>query len=88
MNPEEDVCGIMMETFQGWGAIFYPNEFVQEVESYARECGALLAFDEMQAGFGRTGKKFGYEHYGVQPDLICCGKGAGSGGGDSSSPSR
>ena len=33
----------------------------------------------MQAGFGRTGKKFGFEHYGVNPDMICCGKGMGSG---------
>jgi 4-aminobutyrate aminotransferase-like enzyme len=39
----------------------------------------LVAFDEMQAGFGRTGKLFGYMHYGVEPDLLCCGKGASSG---------
>jgi 4-aminobutyrate aminotransferase-like enzyme len=38
-----------------------------------------MAFDEMQAGFARTGKRFGYEHYKVMPDLICCGKGMGSG---------
>ena len=39
----------------------------------------LVTFDEMQAGFGRTGKLFGYEHYEVEPDLLCCGKGASSG---------
>ena len=67
-----------METFQGWGAVFYPIEFVQEVRKFTTECGALLAFDEMQAGFGRTGKLFGYQHYGVEADLLCCGKGASS----------
>lgn len=74
-----DVCGFMLETFQGWGAIFYPAEFVQAIEKICREYGILLAFDEMQAGFGRTGKKFGFQHYGVTPDLICCGKGMGGG---------
>lgn len=79
LDPEKDLCGIMLETFQGWGAIFYPEEFVQAAVSYAHERGMLAAFDEMQAGFGRTGKLFGYMHYGVEPDLLCCGKGASSG---------
>lgn len=78
IDPLQDICGIMMETFQGWGAIFYPSEFVQEVAKFAQEVGALLAFDEMQSGFGRTGKLFGYMNYGVEPDLLCCGKGASS----------
>ena len=78
LDLQKDVCGIMMETFQGWGAFFYPKEFVQEVELYAKEVGALLAFDEMQAGFGRTGKLFGYMNYEVEPDILCCGKGASS----------
>src|SRR3989338_10449758 len=68
----------MLETYQGWGAIFYPPEFVQAIERFAKKYGMLLAFDEMQAGFGRTGKLFGYMHYGVEPDIICCGKGASS----------
>jgi 4-aminobutyrate aminotransferase-like enzyme len=78
LDPLQDICGIMMETFQGWGAIFYPSEFVQEVAKFAQEVGALLAFDEMQSGFGRTGKLFGYMNYEVEPDLLCCGKGASS----------
>lgn len=78
LDPDQDICGIMLEAFQGWGAIFYPPEFVQEVELFARECNALLVFDEMQSGFGRTGELFGYMHYGVEPDLLCCGKGASS----------
>lgn len=75
----QDVCGFMLETFQGWGAVFYPPEFVQAIEKVCREHGILLTFDEMQAGFGRTGKAFGFQHYGVTPDLICCGKGMGGG---------
>jgi 4-aminobutyrate aminotransferase-like enzyme len=78
LDPDRDICGIMMETFQGWGAVFYPSEFVQEVEKFARESGVLLVFDEMQSGFGRTGELFGYMHYGVEPDLLCCGKGCSS----------
>ncbi|HWE52222.1 MAG TPA: aminotransferase class III-fold pyridoxal phosphate-dependent enzyme [Bryobacteraceae bacterium] len=79
IDLEKDVCGFMLETFQGWGAVFYPPDFVQAIEGRCRETRSLLCFDEMQAGFGRTGKRFGYEHYSVEPDLICCGKGMGSG---------
>jgi len=79
LNPETDIAGIMMETFQGWGAVCYPAEFVKEVETFARKNSIVFAFDEMQAGFGRTGKLFGYMHYGVEPDLLACGKGASSG---------
>lgn len=75
----KDVCGVMLETFQGWGAVFYPADFVQALAELCRRHGALMAFDEMQAGFARTGKRFGYEHYGVTPDLLALGKGMGSG---------
>jgi 4-aminobutyrate aminotransferase-like enzyme len=78
LNAQTDLCGFLLETFQGWGAVMYPPEFVQEVEVFARGNGMLVAFDEMQAGFGRLGKLFGYMHYGVQPDVLCCGKGASS----------
>jgi 4-aminobutyrate aminotransferase-like enzyme len=79
LDPKKDLCGFLLETFQGWGAVFYPVEYVQAVVEFAREHDMLVAFDEMQAGFGRTGKLFGYMHYGVEPDLLCCGKGASSG---------
>lgn len=75
----QDICGFMLETFQGWGAVFYPKQFVQAIEHLCQKHKILLTFDEMQAGFGRTGKAFGYQHYGVTPDLICCGKGMGGG---------
>ena len=69
----------MLETFQGWGAVFYPPEFVQALSEFSKERDILVTFDEMQSGFGRTGELFGYMHYGVEPDLLCCGKGASSG---------
>jgi len=79
VDLSQDVCGFMLETFQGWGAIFYPKDFVKSIEEVCRKHNILLVFDEMQAGFGRTGKKFGFQHYEVTPDLICTGKGMGGG---------
>jgi 4-aminobutyrate aminotransferase-like enzyme len=79
INVSTDISGIILESFQGWGTIFYPINFVKELEKFCRKKKILLAFDEIQAGFGRTGKLFGYMHYNVKPDLVCCGKGAGSG---------
>ena len=79
IDISKDICGFMIETFQGWGSIFYPKIFIKEIKKICSRYNILLAFDEMQSGFGRTGKKFGYEHYGVKPDLLCCGKGMGGG---------
>lgn len=79
LSIEENVGGFMLEVYQGWGAVFYPKEFVQAIRDFCDRIGALLCFDEMQSGFARTGKMFGYEHYEVKADLICIGKGMGSG---------
>jgi 4-aminobutyrate aminotransferase-like enzyme len=79
INLETDIAGFMLETFQGWGALFYPKSFVKAIRKFTEENDILLAFDEMQAGFARTGKKFGFEHYEVSPDLFACGKGMGGG---------
>lgn len=79
IDLEKDICGFMLETFQGWGALFYPKEFVQAISKFSKRNGIVLAFDEMQSGFGRTGLRFGYEHYDVIPDIIACGKGMGGG---------
>ena len=79
IDLEKNICGFMLETFQGWGAIFYPKEFVQLIKKLCLKNNILLCFDEMQSGFGRTGKKYGYQHYDVDADIICCGKGIGSG---------
>ena len=79
VDLKKDICGVMLETFQGWGAVFYPNDFVQAIENISKKFNILLTFDEMQSGFARTGMKFGYEHYNVKADLLCCGKGIASG---------
>jgi 4-aminobutyrate aminotransferase-like enzyme len=75
----ETVCGVIAETYQGMEAAFFPEEYVQKLREWCWRHHALLAFDEVQAGFGRTGKLFAFEHYGVVPDLFCCGKGFSSG---------
>jgi 4-aminobutyrate aminotransferase-like enzyme len=70
----DNICGIMIESYQGWGAIMYPEEYIQELVNFACKHDILVTFDEIQGGFGRTGKMFVYEHYGVEPDLLCLGK--------------
>lgn len=79
INLKKDICGVMIETFQGWGAIFYPKNYIKLLYKICKKNDILISFDEMQAGFGRTGKNFGFQHYGIVPDLICCGKGMGGG---------
>ncbi len=70
-----EVAVVMMESYQGGGASFAPTAYVQALRAWCDAHRALLVFDEVQAGFGRSGKLFAFEHYGVNPDLICLGKG-------------
>jgi len=74
----QDIAGVMTETYQGGGPDFLPVEYAQKLEVLCREHDIVMCYDEVQAGFGRTGKMFGFEHYGVRPDLIACGKGISS----------
>jgi 4-aminobutyrate aminotransferase / (S)-3-amino-2-methylpropionate transaminase / 5-aminovalerate transaminase len=76
-KPDE-IAGVVMETYQGVGPDFAPLEYVRQLAAWCREHGVALVFDEVQAGFGRTGRFWAFEHYGVTPDLICCGKGISS----------
>ena len=73
------VCGVMLETYQGAGCNLAPKDYIQQLKAWCTQHEALLIFDEVQAGFGRTGKLFGFEHYETVPDLFCCGKGISSG---------
>jgi len=75
----ERVAGVMAETYQGGNASFAPAEYMQRLRAWCDEHRSVLILDEVQAGFGRTGRYWGFEHYGIVPDLICCGKGITSG---------
>lgn len=79
IDLKKDICGVMIETFQGWGALFYPKKYIMKLSKICKKNDILITFDEMQAGFSRTGKNFGFQHYDITPDLICCGKGMGGG---------
>src|SRR4030042_4345997 len=68
----------MVESYIAWGAIFYPDDYIKALRAWADAHQALVTFDEVQAGFGRTGKLFTFEHYGVAADMVCCGKGISS----------
>jgi 4-aminobutyrate aminotransferase/(S)-3-amino-2-methylpropionate transaminase len=69
------VTAFVVESYQGWGAIFYPKSYIQAMKNWCDKNNALFIADEIQSGFGRTGKLFCYEHYDVEPDIILCGKG-------------
>jgi 4-aminobutyrate aminotransferase-like enzyme len=69
-----------MEPVQGNGSqLDFPERYYREVRQVCDEHGILLIFDEVQTGFGRTGKMWAAEHYGVTPDLLVFGKGVGGG---------
>ncbi|MDD5650741.1 MAG: aminotransferase class III-fold pyridoxal phosphate-dependent enzyme [Candidatus Nanoarchaeia archaeon] len=73
------ICGIIIESYQGWSARLLPKQYVQDLCNWAKENDVLVCFDEIQAGLGRTGKLFTFQHYDVDPDLFCLGKGLGGG---------
>ena len=75
----ERIAGVISETYQGGSAAFWPKEYAQKMRAWCDEHDIVLIFDEVQAAFGRTGTMWGFEHYGVVPDLMCCGKGITSG---------
>jgi 4-aminobutyrate aminotransferase / (S)-3-amino-2-methylpropionate transaminase / 5-aminovalerate transaminase len=74
----EDIAGMLPETFQGGWVQLMPVGFAKRLRAFCDKYGILLAFDEVQSGFGRSGKLFAFQHYGVQADLVCCGKGISS----------
>jgi 4-aminobutyrate aminotransferase-like enzyme len=69
------VAGVILETYQGGSAAFAPVPYMEQMRRWCDEQRALLVCDEVQAGFGRTGTLWGFEHYGIVPDLISWGKG-------------
>jgi len=77
---QSKVAGILMECVQGEGGVnALTPDFVTHVAAYAKEKDIVLMFDEVQTGNGRTGKLYGYMHYGVSPDVVSTAKGLGGG---------
>jgi len=74
----QTVAGVILETYQGGSAAFAPPEYMQALRQWCTGHNALLVCDEVQAGFGRCGTLWGFEHYGIVPDLVCFGKGISS----------
>ena len=73
-------AGVLLETIQGGAGFIQPEkDFLEKVKSRCTAVGALLILDEIQPGFGRTGKLFGFQNYNVVPDILVMGKGMGSG---------
>ncbi len=74
----EEIAGIITESYQGVGPDFLPVAYARKMQDFCRKHDIISIYDEVQAGFGRTGKMFTFEHYGVEPDLVTCGKGISS----------
>jgi putrescine aminotransferase len=75
-----DIAAVLMEPIQGEaGAIVPPDDFWPRIRELTKHYGVLLIADEVQTGFGRTGKLWGVEHWGVEPDIIALAKSLGGG---------
>lgn len=73
-------AAVILETIQGGAGFIEPkNDYLNKVEKRCKAVGALLILDEIQPGFGRTGKVFGFENYNCTPDVVVVGKGLGGG---------
>jgi 4-aminobutyrate aminotransferase/(S)-3-amino-2-methylpropionate transaminase len=75
---EKNVCAVISETYQGGNASFMPVEYAKSLREWCNKNDVILIFDEIQAGFGRTGTLWGFEHYGIIPDIFVLGKGISS----------
>ena len=76
----DDIAGVILEPIQGEGGVHISNtEYLKEVREICDKHGLILIFDEVQTGFGRTGKWFCKDHYGVQPDILTMAKAIGGG---------
>ena len=76
----EDICAVIIEGIQGIGGIRLPESwFLEKIQALCQQTGALLILDEIQSGYGRTGKFFAHQYAGIRPDLITIAKGMGNG---------
>ena len=75
-----DVCAVIIESIQGVGGLDEPTtEFYQQISKICKENKVVLIADEVQSGFGRSGKFFAFQHHNIQPDIITIAKGMGNG---------
>lgn len=75
-----DVCAVIIECIQGVGGLDMPShEFTNSIAELSKKYGAMVIADEVQSGYGRSGKFFAFQHYGLQPDIITIAKGMGNG---------
>ena len=78
--PPQDVAGLIIEAVQSDGGdVVPPDGYLQAVQTLCRKHGILFIVDEVKIGFGRTGKMWGFEHWGLEPDVVVLGKSMGSG---------
>lgn len=76
----ENTAAVILETIQGGAGFIVPHEnYLKKVKARCEAVGALLILDEIQSGIGRTGQFFGFQHFGIIPDIIVTGKGLGGG---------
>jgi acetylornithine aminotransferase len=76
----EGYCAVILEAIQGVGGLDEPTtEFYQFIAQKCKENGVVLIADEVQSGYGRSGKFFAFQHHGIQPDIISIAKGMGNG---------
>lgn len=77
---DKNTAAVLLETIQGGAGFILPeDDYLKKVKKKCEEVGALLLLDEIQPGFGRTGKMFGFEHFGIAPDIVVMGKALGGG---------
>ena len=77
---KDDVAGVIIEGIQGCGGINVPTaSFMQTLAALCRKYGTVLILDEVQSGYGRTGRFFAHQWYGIRPDIITMGKGIANG---------
>jgi 4-aminobutyrate aminotransferase-like enzyme len=74
------ICCLITEPYLGGGGSFHPQpEYLQLLQQFCRSHDAPFILDEIQSNFGRTGPMYAFTHYGIEPDIVCLGKGLGNG---------
>lgn len=74
------ICCLITEPYLGGGGSYHPQpEYLQMLQQFCRDHDVIFILDEIQSNFGRTGPMYAFTHYGIEPDIVCLGKGLGNG---------